>query len=228
MRIRPDGRPPVRRPLRATIAILGIAAVAVAACSSGPSGPTPRVLPDLTAGPTASTAATTPAITPSPAGSPEAVVVVDRGLLSYLPITGQGLVLAVDPDTAAQVAQDPSLRANASALIIAMYTPTPGSTSAAPADDLAVVSVVRLRDPSVGEAWFRDWRDSYDAAACANAGGVARNAEAVIGGHTVFIGSCAGGSFTYHTRVAAGAIVISATSVGPARLGETVMERLAP
>jgi hypothetical protein len=102
------------------------------------------------------------------------------------------------------------------------------SSSLAPGADLAVVSVIRLRDPSVGEGWFRDWRDSYDGAACANAGGVARRAETEIAGRTVFIGSCAGGAFTYHVRLENTPIVISLTSIGPGRLGETVMAGLTP
>jgi hypothetical protein len=112
--------------------------------------------------------------------------------------------------------------------MIAIYMPEPSSMSAAPAEDFAVVSVIRLRDPHADDAWFRAWRDSYDAAVCAQAGGVKRNSETAIGTHTVFVGSCAGGSFTYHTRIADGAIVISINSVGPANLGRTVMEGLAP
>ena len=140
------------------------------------------------------------------------------------------MIRTPEPDTARDVARDPDLGANASGLMIATYVPVPESGSAGPTDggDIAVVSVVRLRDPSADDAWFRAWRESYDEAACANAGGVARNSQTDIAGRTVFIGGCAGGSFTYHTRVANGAIVVSITSIGPRRVGETVMERLAP
>ena len=219
---------------RTAIAALGVMSIAFVACGTGPSGPTPRVLPDLSAGPTASTGA--PPSGASATGSPGAgaspdaglTVAVDPGLLSFIPIGGHGLVQSVDPDTTAQVAQNPALRVNASGLIMAVYTSVPTSASAAPSDDIAVVSVVRLRNPALDDAWFRGWRDSYDGSACANAGGVTRHAETVIATHTVFIGSCAGGSFTYHTRLAAGGIVISITSVGTAHLGQTIMERLAP
>lgn len=216
-------------------AVLALVSVGVAACGSSTS-PSPRVLADPIASPTAASttasaaAASATASSTSPAGSSGegSVVRVDPGLLSFLPIGGNGLNQTVDPDTAAQIAEDPTLRATASALIIATYMSAPTSASAAPAEDFAVVSVIRLRDPSADDAWFRDWRDSYDAAVCANAGGVSRNAQTDIGTHTVFIGSCAGGSFTYHTRLANGAIVISINSIGPANLGRTVMERLAP
>ena len=139
--------------------------------------------------------------------------------------------LTYDPETTASVAADPSLATSARALAIGLAVPagviTPGA-SLAPGADLAVVSVIRLRDPSVGEAWFRGWRDSYDEAACANAGGVTRRAETEIAGRTVFIGSCAGGSFTYHARLENAPIVISLTSIGPGRLGATVMAGLTP
>ena len=224
---------PHRFRLSTSLAALGLAFVAIAACGSGPSAPTPRVLPDLSTAATASAAVPPSAAASgagaSSAGSPVAggAVAVDPSLLSFVPIGGNGLVQSVDPDTTAQVAADPALRANATGLIIAVYTIAATASSAA-GSDIAVVSVVRLRDPSFGDDWFRDWRDSYDRSACANAGGVVRNAETEIATHQVFIGSCAGGSFTYHTRVADGAIVISITAVGPGHLGETIMERLAP
>ena len=88
--------------------------------------------------------------------------------------------------------------------------------------------MIRVRDPSVGDDWFRDWRDSYDEAACANAGGVTRRAETNIAGETVYVGSCAGGSFTYHVRIDADAVVMSLTSIGPGRLGQRIMEGLTP
>jgi hypothetical protein len=204
------------------------ASLVVSACGSI-NVPSASVAPSLAPGSAAPRPSPSRAVAETPSPSlPSSDVLVDPGLLSFLPPGGADVLQMVDPDTTGQVAQDPELRANASAMIIAVYrwnlrTPSPG-----PADDLAVASVVRLRDPSKDDAWFRDWRDSYDTAACANAGGVARNSQTDIGTHTVFIGSCAGGSFTYHTRVAGGAIVISITSIGATHLGETIMERLAP
>ena len=153
---------------------------------------------------------------------------VDPSLLSFIPIGGHGLIQTTDPDTTLQVAHDPDLAANASGLMIASYIPDPTKASGAPGDDIAVVSVVRLRDPAADDTWFRAWRASYDAGACANAGGLARTSQIDIGSHTVFIGACSGGSFTYHTRLSNGAIVISINSIGPLRIGETIMERLAP
>jgi hypothetical protein len=214
------------------VTVFAVTSACLAAC--GTTGPTTNVLPNPvpSASPSASgDTATSPApASPSGLTGSGGEVIVDTSLLSYIPITGHGLVQAVDPDTTAQVAQDPALRNNATGLIIAIYTATPSPGAASPTDgnDIAIASVIRLRDPSVGDDWFRAWRDSYDTAACANAGGVARNSQTDVGTHTVFVGACAGGSFTYHTRIANGAIVISITSVGSLHLGETIMERLAP
>lgn len=209
------------------ILVAVLASIALAGCgpttvpSSSPSVVAPTVNPTVALG----SAATSPSASPISSSGP--FVQVDPALLSFIPIGGNGLIRTADPDTAATIASDANLEANASALMIAVYMPAPSSTSAAPAEDFAVTSVIRLRDPHADDAWFRAWRDSYDAAVCAQAGGVARNSETTIGSHTVFVGSCAAGSFTYHTRVADGAIVISINSVGPANVGRTVMERLA-
>lgn len=206
-----------------------LASIALAGCgpttvpSSSPSVVAPTVNPTVALG----SAATSPSASPIGSSASSDPVQVDPSLLSFIPIGGNGLIRTADSDTAATIASDPNLAANASALMIAVYMPAPSSTSAAPAEDFAVTSVIRLRDPHADDAWFRAWRDSYDAAVCAQAGGVARNSETTIGSHTVFVGSCAAGSFTYHTRVADGAIVISINSVGPANVGRTVMERLA-
>jgi hypothetical protein len=78
------------------------------------------------------------------------------------------------------------------------------------------------------EAWFRDWRDSYDEGACGQAGGVAGNAEAALGGRTVYIGTCAGGLRTYHAWLEGRGLLVSAFSVGKGRYGERLMAGLRP
>jgi hypothetical protein len=114
---------------------------------------------------------------------------------------------------------DPSLAGDVAALAIGLATPT-GQASP---QDFVIANVARLRDPSRDQEWFRSWRDTYDQAACDRAGGVEGNAEATIGGQTVFIGSCVNGALTYHARLQNGAIVLSLTSVGPGRLGERLV-----
>jgi len=149
-------------------------------------------------------------------------VAVDPTLLSRVPATIAGIPLTYDPVTTASVAADPTLGHEASGLAMAIAVAPQSSAST----DLAIVSVIRLRDASAGEAWFRAYRDSYDAASCATAGGVSGNAQATMHDRTVFIGSCAGGAFTYHVWLPDGPLIVSATSVGPLRLGEKVMESI--
>jgi hypothetical protein len=64
--------------------------------------------------------------------------------------------------------------------------------------------------------------------ACAQAGGVTGHAQSKIQGRMVFIGSCANGAYTYHTRLGDGGIVLSLTSIGPSRLGEKLLDQIAP
>lgn len=196
----------------------------IAACGSVP--------PSVPVGPTNAPATLPPpASSPAPTSAPAslAAVVPDPTLLDILPIGGDGLILTYDPDTTARIAADPGLAADASGLAVGLATlGRAAGRTAGPLDDLAVVSVARLRDPAASEEWFRDWRDTYDTAACAQAGGVARRAESTINGRTVFIGSCAGGAFTYHVRTDDGATVISITSIGARRVGEAILRRLAP
>jgi hypothetical protein len=149
-------------------------------------------------------------------------VPVDLSLLDHLPDSVDGVALEPDPETSAQIASDPSLSIAATGLLIAL-----AAAGTETADDLAIVSAVRLRPGIFGEAFFRSWRDSYDTAACEAAGGVTGHAEAEIAGRTTFIGTCAGGAHTYHVRLeGADDIVVSVTSVGERRLGEQVMAGL--
>ena len=159
----------------------------------------------------------------SPAVGSPTPVAVDPDLLGFVPQAGDGVALTFDRTTSTTVAADPGLAQDAAALAIGLYTRTPASPG-----DLVVVSVVRLRDPAADETWFRDWRDTYDTAACANASGVVRHAETVLGGRTFYIGSCAGGSFTYHVRLPDEGVVVSLTSIGAGRLGEEIVQRMAP
>jgi hypothetical protein len=95
-------------------------------------------------------------------------------------------------------------------------------------NDLASAVVARPVPGSFGEAWFRDWRDSYNEGACEQAGGLARNAEAEIGGRTVYIGTCAEGLRTYHAWLEGRGLLVSAFAVGEGRFGERLMEGLRP
>ena len=149
----------------------------------------------------------------------------EPGLLAFVPGGGNGLDFTYDAETTATVASDPELARNLVGLAIGLYR----VTGSAPDDpNFAIVNVAQRRDPSLDAAWFRDWRDTYDAAACAQAGGVAGHAQTEMGAGIVYIGTCAGGALTYHVRLARGAIVVSMTSFGPLRLGEKVMKAIEP
>jgi len=219
----------VRRPAgvrRAWIGAVFAITIVLAACASGAAAPS---LTTQGSSPAAATSGgpapsagpiTTASQEPSSVGS----VAVDPDLLQHVPDQVDGLQLTYDPETTARVVNDPALARDASGLAIAIAV-EPGTSAAA---ELTVVSVVRLRDPSVDDAWFRAYRDSYDQAACSSAGGVSGHAQATIAGRQVFIGTGAGGAVIYHVRLADRSIIVSALSVGSRHLGEKVMEGIKP
>jgi hypothetical protein len=205
---------------RATVALAAALAglAGLAGCGLDPS-PAPSSVPASAS----SAVASTPSAAPSPTlplngPSDSLSIVADPGLISsVLGAAVTGLTFQYDADTTTRVMTDAGVRKDASALGIGLYTVT-GQT---PVEDFAIVSVLRLRDPArADDEWFRSYRDSYDDSACAQAGGVARHSQTEIQTHTVFIGSCAGGAFTYHLRTRTGDLVVSITGVGPGRIGE--------
>jgi hypothetical protein len=183
-----------------------------------------RVPADPTPTPTATPAPTSTPTPAGPSGSPAAsgnVVVVDAGLLRHLPASVDGFPLAPDPVTAATVAADPTLAANAEAIAMAIVVAPGGSDG----DDLAVASVVKLR-PGVDNPIFREiFRTAYDHVACEQAGGTVGSEATTIGGRDVLVGTCAGGATTYHVHLADG-LLVSVTSLGSRRLGEQVVADL--
>jgi len=206
----------VRRRSRIPVSGLGAAlAVCLAAC-----GPAPVTSPT----PVASTAATPPApITSSPGAAAATAggsggIAIDASLLGVLPSEVDGVPLEPDAATAADVTGDPALARSASALGVAIAI-APGASATA---DLAVVWVVQLRPGVFNDGFFRNWRDTYDEAACAAAGGVDGHAEAVIAGRDTRIGTCAGGVRTYHIHLARRDLLVSITAAGERRFGELV------
>ena len=198
-------------------------AAAVAACGA----PSPTVVPATPApAPTPS-----PAVTPSPVAtapspsagsspSPTGGLAYDETLLAILPGTIAGLPVVSTPEITAELSADPTLPAIADRVAA-------GVVADGTRDELAVAMVVHLRPDVFEDAFFRDYRDSFDAAACAQAGGLVGNAEAQIGGRTTFIATCEGGARTYHTFVATRDTIVSVISAGEElRLGEQLMEGL--
>jgi hypothetical protein len=193
-----------RLPLAARCAAVVIVAVALVACGSG----TPTV--------TASRSAATPIASVSgPPMSSSPAVPIDRTLLDVLPPTVDGVARRTDATVDAEAFGDPTLPAIASAGAAALYLD-------APSGDFALATLLRLRGATLDETAFRAYRDSFDRGACSAAGGVARNAEAQLGGRPTFIAACATGLFTYHALLPAARAVLSISSGGAGRLGEKV------
>jgi hypothetical protein len=153
----------------------------------------------------------------------DAAVPFDADLLSVLPADVAGVPLAPEQDAFASSADDPALVRDAESGAVGFAMSPAG-------DDYAIAFVYRVRDDVFDEAWFRDWRDSFDEGVCAQAGGVTGRAEADIGDHHAYIGSCAGGVSTHHVHLEDpdGDLVVSVQSLGERRFGELVIEGLRP
>ena len=77
------------------------------------------------------------------------------------------------------------------------------------------------------EAFYQEWRDTYNEAACQVADGVEAEDETEIGGRQVYTGTCVGGARTYHTYLVDQGFIVSITDTGERRLGEQIMAGLA-
>ena len=135
-----------------------------------------------------------------------------------LPRLVDDVPLVPDPETAAAVAADPLLADSALSIAVALAAaPTPT------ADDLAVASVIRLRPDVFDEAFYQEWRDTYNEAACEVADGVDSETSTLIGGLATYIGTCVGGTRTYHTYLEDQGFIVSVTTTGPRNLGEAII-----
>ena len=90
--------------------------------------------------------------------------------------------------------------------------------------DLAVASVVRVRPGVFSDAYFGDWRSTFDAGVCSQAGGVSATGTAVIAGHDAFTATCAGGLVTYHVHLAERDLIVSVSSLGQRQFGRLIVE----
>jgi len=148
---------------------------------------------------------------------------VDARLLERLPATIDGIGAQSDVETAGEVAGDAALQAQVDAIAIAVYVAPEASGSTG---DYAVATVVHLRPGVFSDPFYRDWRDTFDAGVCEQAGGVRTRAETTIAERRVFIGTCAGGTRTYHVHLAADDVLVSIQGIGEERLGERIVEGL--
>ncbi len=149
------------------------------------------------------------------------MIAIDASLLDILPALVGGLAPQRDPSIDASAFADPGVANVATAGATTLFIdPTSGQ--------FAYVAVVRLIGGAISDGQFRAWRDSFDAGACSQAGGVSGHAQASIGGRQTYIGTCAGGVRTYHTLVPERGLLVSISSLGDRRLGEQVLAGLRP
>jgi hypothetical protein len=213
--------------------VLAIAAIAAATAACGQ--PAPSSAPVISAPPSAAPSPSTPT-TPSPSASTGAQntpapsasvdlppslpagVSVDPGLLEVLPQVVDEVPLVPAPETASEVAADPLLAESALSIAVALAA-APTSAS----DDLAVANVIRLRPDVFDEAFYQEWRDTYNEAACEVADGVESETSTLIGGLPTYIGTCVGGTKTYHTYLEDQGFIVSVTSTGPRNLGQAII-----
>ncbi len=201
-----------------------VIALVLAGCGSAPVTPTPAVVPTAPGPASLAPAASSP-LPPTPAAlsssspDPAASVALDESLLGVLPPDVGGAPIRLEPDALASALSDPDFARNVEAAAFAV---------AVDAGDLASGVVARLRPGVYTDALFRDWRDTYNAGACGQAGGVAGNAQADLGGRTVYIATCAGDLRVYHAYLPERGVIVSLLSVGPRRFGEQLMGGLRP
>ena len=143
---------------------------------------------------------------------------MDPGLLEVLPQVVDEVPLVPAPETASEVAADPLLAESALSIAVALAA-APTSAS----DDLAVANVIRLRPDVFDEAFYQEWRDAYNEAACEVADGVESETSTLIGGLPTYIGTCVGGTKTYHTYLEDQGFIVSVTSTGPRNLGQAII-----
>lgn len=202
----------LRRPVGWHLAFaLIVAACATSASPSPTSVPTPSLAPPT---------ATIPA-PPPPSGSGAPALSVDPALLAVLPATVAGLSITESTDAETASLADPELARIATSFAAGLAVDTG-------AGSFIFAVVIRLKSAGFDTGTFRDYRDSFDLGACSQSNGVTGNAEAQIGGRTVYIGTCAGGLRTYHVWLAEPGLLISASAIGDRRLGELLVQGLRP
>jgi hypothetical protein len=206
--------------------------VMLVAAACGATGPTPiaaatppnapaSVVPSTPSTPVATPDASAPAPgSTSASGSPDAGAAVrDDSLLSILPPDVEGAPVNVEDASFDEAARDPGFAEHvARAAFAVVTTPT----------DLASGVVAQLRPGLLDDTFLADWRETYNEGACAQAGGVATNAETQLDGRTVYIATCGGGLSVYHAAIPERDVIVSLLSIGEGRFGEQLMGDLRP
>jgi hypothetical protein len=176
--------------------------------------PRPSPTPSASAAPTS---------TPIASATAAAGVTVDPALLDVLPDAVAGIPVTPDPKTAADIAAEGSIAPFVSAIALATAFGPPATDTLT---DYVVVTVAKLRPGTFSDAFFRGWRDTFDAGVCAQAGGVDANAETEIAGHRTFIGTCKGGVHTYHVHLPTNDLIVSMQGLGDGGWAERIVADL--
>jgi hypothetical protein len=213
---------------------MAVLLLAASACGTGPASPSSTATPasgapSPSAAPSASPAAptTAPPTTAPPTTAPPTTaaslppgdlgVDEDESLLAVLPEAIDGTPVQLEHLAFEEARTQPDFAASIGS---AVFFVVPGP------DDLVSGLVARPRDGVHSDAWYRDWRETYDEGACAQADGVGGRAEAVLDGRPVSITTCAGGMRVYHAWVEEQGVVVSLIALGDNRWGERLMGTL--
>lgn len=212
----------VPRPLALRAAALA-AILALATVLAGCGGDTASASPDASAAPaTADTSAApaSPGATPIESGVGVGLKATeDAALLSILPEEVDGIKLEQESQAFADAAADADFNKHIERAVFGIVATN---------NNLVAAVVAQPYKGTYSDAFFTDWRETYDKGACAQAGGVSGTAEDTIGDRTVYVTTCAGGLRTYHTYLQLRGLVVSAFAVGENGFGEKLMAGLRP
>jgi hypothetical protein len=196
------------------------AAVLLGACGADPASPPPGTT--APSAPTATLAPTQPApATSAPSASVSgARPVEDPELLGVLPVAVDGAPVAIESIAFQEALADPGFASAVEAAAFAVVVD---------ASDLASAVVAKPHPGTFSDAWYADWRATYDRGACSQAGGLAATTETELGdGRILYVGTCSGGLHTYHTWLPGRGVVVSAFGLGERRFGEQLMAGIRP
>ena len=220
---RPAYQPLPRAARTILVAFIVLAAALVAGCAGTSPTPTPATTPTptsaATVAPSGPAAPTGSAASGGPTAAASASVPIDPTLMAILPSKLGAIPVIVVPDPSGT--DDPGLVSTVDRMVEAeAIDPSTG--------EFAYASVIVLQPGVFDDGFYRSWRDSFDAGACSQAGGVAGPAQATLGGRTTYIGRCGGGVLTYHVRLDKPDAIVSVSSLGDSKLGEQLVQGLHP
>jgi hypothetical protein len=215
--------------LRLTGAVLLAALIAGACGDAGASPATPAPAntsaPNTTPGPAVASAA--PVAPGSAAGSGglaactmpagAAAPVLDASLMAILPSSVAGVAVTQEPSSFGEAVTDPCFAANVDRAVFPI---------AIAGSDLASGVVAHLRPGVYSDAFYSDWRATYDNGACAQSSGVIAEADETLGGRTIYVATCGGGLRVYHVYLADKGVIVSLLCTGSKVLGEQIMGQL--